>query len=667
MISSSPLRPLPTSTYPQSMSLITTPGLSPDDRRTQTRTALQRYAGSEHAPRVKDWGGDPVFEKDYQAVIENVASYGDGTDNLVTFAITTNQIDRANDRVNPDGISIRNNRPTKILWNHNHEALPIGAGLIPRVATTKNGYRGILMDVRFNDVTELARQVKALVLIGDLDDGSIGFIPLAWHDEDAKPFIDKGEAYPFFDTIRTYDRSELLEFSVCNIPMNPGATVQRGLEEKIRKAIELGAFASDAELVRYLRLEPKKVITTTTEAGSELYAYRDSNGSVTVVTSGDSTVYVPFKEPGTTGETYIAYRDHPHTETCPLAICGDEAFIESERKATIAKIEAGELSFCDTDGKPCAIENLYFQDADGKYRSLATGEVATPPEEYFTYRGTPIDPPVATNIPTEDDSFLTLIETFTPDTMDISSLAEKAGITVEQFTAAMDAVKEEAATQKSLASELAKRDAWEEIWDINYALHDVLCTAMKKYIEDGDSAALDNIPMDYADAANRTVALIKSIPAEQHEAALQSMGEYRSKGFTVDKAGATLNAVNKEAVKLIQKSASIMNGEINVVFENAKKLLDSAGVTEEDANPESVTKTIEDNAPLIPGATGVTLEAIAEALTDIENIQTRLVGDVAEIKAHTKPPLPDEPIPATAVVQETPPTDEGTLTFTVSD
>lgn len=664
------------------MPLITL-GLSPDQRRAKTRKALERYAGMKElaAPLVlRERYGELALAKGYamhcipESEVKIALNGQPAPEGLFWFVITTDQVDRSNDRVSPKGVGIRNfmDNPV-VLWSHDSQIPAIGrieAIRSPFVLST--GHTGILAGLRFQTVTELARDVGELVKQGFIRACSIGFIPLVWSDESASKYTN---AYPFTNEVRTYEESELLELSVCNIPMNPGASVREDLNRIVGQAVQQGVIAFDSEFIRTMGLEPTKVIATTTDAGSGLQVRRTTANAtepVLIIEQATGIGATPVLVTNDSTGGIRAYRNS--SASIPIAIHGDGAFTESTRKEMLANVEAGELSFRDLNGNPIAIESLYFQDSDGKYRSLTTGEVATPPEEYFQYRS---DPPTAkattANTPApedfEDKSLLTLLETFTPDTMDISSLAEKAGLSVEQFTAAMDAVKEEAAKEKNLASELAKRDACDEIWDIHYALSEVRHTAMRKYLEDSDSTALDNLPMDYADAANRTVALIKSIPAEQYEAALQSMGEYRAKGFAIDKAGATLNAANKEAVKLIQKSASVVNGEVNIIFENAKKLLDSAGMMEEDANPESVTKTTEDNAPLLPAATTSDSEEMKDRLTDIEAVLPKIMGKLATIEAQTKPPLPGEV--ETPVVKQadpdSPPDDDDipTVSFTL--
>jgi hypothetical protein len=248
---------------------------NPQDRKAIISTALERYIGADGAPldnggqtRLITRGGSSLLSKGYGATIERagdvpgVRRLDDGTSINVefpalTYAITTNSIDRANDRVEPSGVDIRNfafNGP--ILWAHDHSIPPIGKGTSPRMSPrTAQGVSGILMDVVFHLETALSRELYAMASNGFLNAGSIGFIPLEWRDESAADAIKAGQAYPYSDTIRTYTKWELLEFSLCGVPMNPTALIQNGAGAKsidLAGAVERGLITADAEVIALL-------------------------------------------------------------------------------------------------------------------------------------------------------------------------------------------------------------------------------------------------------------------------------------------------------------------------------------------------------------------------------------------------------------------------------
>jgi 2'-5' RNA ligase len=159
-----------------------------------------------------------------------------------------------NEIVIPGGVQIgRYYENNPVLWCHRADEKPIANGLRPREGVLSDGRKTILLDLHFHRVTDESREINDLVNAGAIKSGSIGFLPLTAHDEPAKNYRD---AYPFLDTVRVYDTWELLEFSLCNIPMNPGALVQHAFatdpdfDARIRDAIHRGVIPSDGAFVR---------------------------------------------------------------------------------------------------------------------------------------------------------------------------------------------------------------------------------------------------------------------------------------------------------------------------------------------------------------------------------------------------------------------------------
>lgn len=183
--------------------------------------ALQRYTQHAYSPLYRTADGGELFVKN--SALQKTAS---GSKGKVTFALTTNQIDRANDRVRPTAFAPLP-KSIPLLWSHDANLPPIGKVVNLRYGKAKNGYDAVLGDPIFHDKSDLSKLIHELVNDDTIETGSIGFIPLAWQDEDAKPYLDRGEAYPFTDKIRDYISAELLEFSICNVPMNPGAMSQK--------------------------------------------------------------------------------------------------------------------------------------------------------------------------------------------------------------------------------------------------------------------------------------------------------------------------------------------------------------------------------------------------------------------------------------------------------
>jgi hypothetical protein len=169
--------------------------------------------------------------------------------------ITTDQIDRTNDQMEMAGAKLDNftSNPV-VLWEHNRfggVVTPPAIATCPALFPSENDFEA---EVLFHGVTELSRDIGTLVEIGVIRTSSIGFIPLAWRDSPVtQEMVSAGLVYPGIGTIRTFTAWELLEFSLCNIPMNPGAQlVDHNFEKGLREAIVRGMISADGELVKSL-------------------------------------------------------------------------------------------------------------------------------------------------------------------------------------------------------------------------------------------------------------------------------------------------------------------------------------------------------------------------------------------------------------------------------
>lgn len=215
-----------------------------------TVTRLQRVPVA-YRPTMIERNGVAALTYASKGDVMSMEDCDGGTDNLIRWAITTDQVDRANDRVDPRGINIKRylDNPV-ILWNHDASQPPIGRGVgSPRQTTLPDGRRAVVLDVLFHDITREARDIADLVRAGFLRANSIGFIPLSFHDESVEGYAD---AYDWTDTVRVFDTWELLEDSICTIPMNPGALVQDDGAKSMTVAVERGIIAADSPILRDL-------------------------------------------------------------------------------------------------------------------------------------------------------------------------------------------------------------------------------------------------------------------------------------------------------------------------------------------------------------------------------------------------------------------------------
>ncbi|ACI50358.1 peptidase U35 phage prohead HK97 [Gluconacetobacter diazotrophicus PA1 5] len=170
--------------------------------------ARTKYTLKEYKRNVDELNGrgDVSVMKDF------IFSISDSNENTATFIITTPETDRANDNVITSGIDVSNylNNPV-VLWGHDDEDFPIGKC----ISLDKNSDR-IIATVKFADFSTPIAGVRAacvhsLITQGILNAVSIGFRPIESYFNDDGGFV--------------IEKSELLEFSVVNIPCHQDALI----------------------------------------------------------------------------------------------------------------------------------------------------------------------------------------------------------------------------------------------------------------------------------------------------------------------------------------------------------------------------------------------------------------------------------------------------------
>lgn len=139
----------------------------------------------------------------------------------VPFVLSTNDEDRTGDTVDQSGWRLENYlRNPVVLWSHSNNTPPIG-----RMLSLGVEGKSFVGRVQFasGDAHPFAETIYQLVKSDFINAGSVGFKPLRWEIND-KGGLD-------------FKEQELLEYSICGVPMNPMA---------LRKAAELGVSLSDA-------------------------------------------------------------------------------------------------------------------------------------------------------------------------------------------------------------------------------------------------------------------------------------------------------------------------------------------------------------------------------------------------------------------------------------
>lgn len=154
---------------------------------------------------------------------------------LVSFTISTEQRDRHGTILDLSGWDLKNYKNNPIVgYQHNvygdnwftdpDPKYIIGVGEVYADEKTKS----LIGDVRFEPeaVNPFAEQIFQKVMFGSLRATSVGFLPRTkghWGEGD--------EAADGKNPVFYYGKRDLLEFSVVNVPSNPGA-LKRSLEEQ---------------------------------------------------------------------------------------------------------------------------------------------------------------------------------------------------------------------------------------------------------------------------------------------------------------------------------------------------------------------------------------------------------------------------------------------------
>ncbi|TWA98249.1 HK97 family phage prohead protease [Gluconacetobacter diazotrophicus] len=170
--------------------------------------SLKNYSEIKKSEGTTDtrFKSSPVVTNDFSSEI------GDITENTATFIITTPTVDRAGDVVIPSGIDITNYKKNPVvLWMHDDSQLPIGKCI--DITPSRDGIVATVQFIDFSTkiVGEKAQGIFQLIKQGVLSAVSIGF------NVDECFFNEYGGL--------TITESELVEFSIVNIPCNAQALI----------------------------------------------------------------------------------------------------------------------------------------------------------------------------------------------------------------------------------------------------------------------------------------------------------------------------------------------------------------------------------------------------------------------------------------------------------
>jgi HK97 family phage prohead protease len=165
---------------------------------------------------------------------------------LYQFTISTGDVDRDDDRINPAGWDFKHYmRNPVVLFAHNYTELPVGRTV--DVFTADNKVKA-LTEFTPADLYEFGDQIRRFYEAGFLNAVSVGFLPRAWN------WVDSDERKFGID----FEEQELLEFSAVPVPANPGA-----LYEGPAKGLDLEPLRALAREVLQHETQPPAALTTT--------------------------------------------------------------------------------------------------------------------------------------------------------------------------------------------------------------------------------------------------------------------------------------------------------------------------------------------------------------------------------------------------------------------
>lgn len=182
-------------------------------------------------------------------------------DYVIDFLITTPDVDRCGDSVDPMGVDVsRYLENPRVFFNHKTGDLPIASTVRTSLAVTK---KGIYAGAKFIPSFQYSLDVYNLIKSGDLEAASIGFIPLSWEYVDDPDAEDETHEYngvtiTVHPQYCNFTKTELLEWSVVGLPANPFALVRQSMEyfdQKMFAAVSKGLISQEGDgLIKRLGL-----------------------------------------------------------------------------------------------------------------------------------------------------------------------------------------------------------------------------------------------------------------------------------------------------------------------------------------------------------------------------------------------------------------------------
>ena len=198
-------------------------------------------AGEEFALSVKT---DPSM---YRRHHSDVGKAGDAKGNVIPWVLSTETVDRDGDIIRQRGWDLKAfRRNPVVLLSHDSSQLPIG--VVENIKKCEHKGRPALVgDIKFAvDESERAAEAFRLAKAGVLKAGSVGFMPIKTF---IPPTDEKRDELGLGKYGVVFEKSSLLEFSLCSVPSNPDA-IQCSTEKEIERMLRARAKSYiDAEPV----------------------------------------------------------------------------------------------------------------------------------------------------------------------------------------------------------------------------------------------------------------------------------------------------------------------------------------------------------------------------------------------------------------------------------
>ncbi len=142
----------------------------------------------------------------------------------IHWTLSTYDLDRMGERIDPQGWDCKQYAKNPIVeWSHRYDIPAIGK--IDNLTVDDNGLHGFII---FNDkeYDPFAWSIEQRIKAGVLRAGSVGFRVLEIEIPDKKTAED--------GTYLIFRKQELLEFSICNVPVNPFALAKNNEKAYLR-------------------------------------------------------------------------------------------------------------------------------------------------------------------------------------------------------------------------------------------------------------------------------------------------------------------------------------------------------------------------------------------------------------------------------------------------